>query len=70
MIFRPAGRKSARSATSPERCECLASAHKAAAIERARDLEPILQELAGMSARKIAAELTRRGAVGAGTHRP
>lgn len=41
--------------------ERLAPAYKAAAVERARELGPILQELAGMSAREIAAELARRG---------
>jgi DNA invertase Pin-like site-specific DNA recombinase len=43
--------------------DCLAPANKAAAIERARTLEPILQGFvdAGMSARQVAAELTARG---------
>lgn len=41
--------------------EYLAPAYKAAAVERARELAPILQELSGMSAGDIAAELTRRG---------
>lgn len=41
--------------------EHLAPAHKAAAAKRARELGPILQELAGMSSRQIATELTRRG---------
>ncbi len=41
--------------------EYLAPAYKAAAIERARQLQPVLQGLKGMSAREIAAELTRRG---------
>src|SRR5215831_15187846 len=41
----------------------LAPAHRAAAIERARQLAPMLAELksAGMSARQMAAELTARG---------
>ena len=54
----------------------LAPAYRAEAIERARQLAPILAELksAGMSARQIAAELTARGIAtptgGAdGTHR-
>ena len=43
--------------------ETLAPAHRAAAIERARQLAPVLAELrsAGLSARQIAAELTERG---------
>jgi hypothetical protein len=43
--------------------ERLAPAYRAAAVERARDLAPILAELqsAGLSARQIAAELTARG---------
>ena len=43
--------------------ERLAPAYRTEAIERARDLAPILAELksAGMSARQIAAELTARG---------
>jgi DNA invertase Pin-like site-specific DNA recombinase len=43
--------------------EVLAPAHRAAAIERACPLKPILAELtgAGMSIRQIAAELTARG---------
>jgi DNA invertase Pin-like site-specific DNA recombinase len=41
----------------------LAPAHRAAAMERARQLGPLLAELkhAGMSARRMAAELTARG---------
>jgi hypothetical protein len=41
----------------------LAPAYRAEAIERARQLAPILAELksAGMSARQMAAELTARG---------
>jgi DNA invertase Pin-like site-specific DNA recombinase len=41
----------------------LAPAYRAEAIERARQLAPVLAELldAGMSARRIAAELTARG---------
>jgi len=41
----------------------LAPAYRAAAIERARQLAPLLAELssAGMSARQMAAELTARG---------
>jgi DNA invertase Pin-like site-specific DNA recombinase len=41
----------------------LAPANRAAAMDRARELKPILTELAGsgMSARQIAAELTARG---------
>ena len=38
----------------------LAAANKAGAIERAKALAPILSELAGMSARAIAAELNAR----------
>jgi DNA invertase Pin-like site-specific DNA recombinase len=43
--------------------EKLAPANKAAAVERAVQLKPIMAELAGagMSARQIAAELTARG---------
>ena len=43
--------------------EYLAPSNKAAAIERARTLAPVLQAFAdaGMSARQIAAELTARG---------
>jgi DNA invertase Pin-like site-specific DNA recombinase len=43
--------------------ERLAPAYRAAAVERARDLAPILAEFqsAGLSARQIAAELTARG---------
>jgi len=42
---------------------CLAPANRAAAIDRARQLAPVLTELksAGMSARQMAAELTARG---------
>jgi DNA invertase Pin-like site-specific DNA recombinase len=41
--------------------ETLAPAHKAAARARAAELRPILTELAGLSTRAIAAELTARG---------
>ncbi len=43
--------------------ERLAPANKAAAIKRARELKPLLNDLidSGMSARQIAAELTTRG---------
>jgi DNA invertase Pin-like site-specific DNA recombinase len=43
--------------------ECLAPANRAAALDRADQLKPILAELcaAGMSKRQIAAELTARG---------
>jgi len=43
--------------------ERLAPANKAAAMERAGELKPVITELsgAGMSARQIAAELTARG---------
>ena len=43
--------------------ERLAPAHRAAAMERARQLAPVLMQLkdAGMSARQMAAELTARG---------
>jgi DNA invertase Pin-like site-specific DNA recombinase len=43
--------------------DCLAPANRAAAIDRARQLAPVLTELqgAGMSARQMAAELTARG---------
>ena len=43
--------------------ERLAPANKAAAVERAKELQPILADLraAGASARQIAAELTKRG---------
>jgi DNA invertase Pin-like site-specific DNA recombinase len=43
--------------------ERLAPAYRAAAVERARELAPLLAELkgAGMSARRMAAELTARG---------
>jgi DNA invertase Pin-like site-specific DNA recombinase len=43
--------------------ERLAPAHRAAAMERARQLAPVLRRLkdAGMSARQMAAELTARG---------
>lgn len=44
--------------------ERLAPANRAAAIERAKQLQPVLADLAatGISARRIAAELTKRGA--------
>src|ERR1700738_533951 len=41
--------------------EHLAPAHHAAAVARAEELRPVLAELAGMSTRQIAAELTARG---------
>jgi len=43
--------------------ECLAPANRAAAMERARQLAPVLAELkgAGFSARRIASELATRG---------
>lgn len=41
--------------------EYLAPAHHAAAMARANDLRPIIAELAHMSTRQIAAELTARG---------
>jgi DNA invertase Pin-like site-specific DNA recombinase len=45
------------------RADYLAPANRIAAIERAKQLRPLLSELtdAGMSARQVAAELTARG---------
>ncbi|MGC2076366.1 MAG: recombinase family protein [Xanthobacteraceae bacterium] len=45
--------------------DCLASANRASAIQRAARLKPILEELTArrMSIRQIAAELTERGIV-------